>query len=62
MRAHWSPGFREELRRHTAAVQRSAAVYRAEQDETRFAVPSICATPGCDRVTRSKAQLCQEHR
>ena len=52
----------EELRRHTAAVERARAAYHSERDETRWHTARPCAHPGCDRIQKSMTDLCREHR
>ena len=54
----------EELRRHTAAVQRSAAAYYAEQSgaSNRWNDPRVCLLPRCSNKHKSQTGFCKEHR
>lgn len=58
----YPPRFREELRRHTAAVERSKAAYYDEQPTTRIDRVRVCLVRDCGTTTRSQIQLCKEHR
>ena len=60
----YPPRFREELRRHTAAVERSRAAYNAEQAgfSNRWNDPRVCLLPACDNTHKSQTGFCKEHR
>ena len=61
-RKHFTPHFREELRRYTSAIERSKAAYYDETPTTRVDSVRVCLVRDCGTTTRSQLQLCKEHR
>lgn len=63
MRRNYSPVFLEEIRRHSAAVERSRDVYAVEQAAAqRPMTRRTCIESGCEAIHYSKTGFCPEHR